>query len=72
MCLARKLLFYAIIIDMLDRDQIIEYLKNFAISKDYVFAMWLEGADGLNQVDEYSDIDFWFDVEKSHQESFLN
>ena len=22
--------------------------------------------------DEYSDIDFWFDVEKSHQESFLN
>lgn len=63
--------FYAIILDMLDRDQIIEYLKNFAISKDYVFAMWLEGADGLNQVDEYSDIDFWFDVEKSHQESFL-
>ena len=57
---------------MLGRNQIIEYLKNFAISKDYVFAMWLEGADGLNQVDEYSDIDFWFDVEKSHQESFLN
>ena len=72
MCRARELLFYAIIIDMLDRDQIIEYLKNFAISKDYVFAMWLEGADGLNQVDEYSDIDFWFNVEKSHQESFLN
>lgn len=57
---------------MLDRNQIIEHLKNFAFSKDYVFAMWLEGADGLNQVDEYSDIDFWFDVEKSHQESFLN
>ena len=57
---------------MLDRNQIIEHLKNFAFSKNYVFAMWLEGADGLNQVDEYSDIDFWFDVEKSHQESFLN
>ncbi len=57
---------------MLDRNQIIKCLKNLALSKDYVFAMWLEGADGLNQVDEYSDIDFWFDVEKSHQESFLN
>lgn len=57
---------------MLDRDQIIEHLRNFAFPKDYVFAMWLEGADGLNQVDEYSDIDFWFDVKKPHQESFLN
>ena len=57
---------------MINREYIIQYLKDFAFSKDYVLAMWLEGADGLNQVDEYSDIDFWFDVEKSHQESFLN
>lgn len=56
---------------MLNRDEIIEYLKDFAINKDYVYAMWLEGADGVNRVDEYSDIDFWFDVEKTHQESFL-
>ena len=56
---------------MLGRDQIIKHLKDFAIAKDYVFAMWLEGADGLNKVDEYSDIDFWFDVEKNHQEPFL-
>lgn len=33
--------------------------------------MWLEGADGIGKVDEYSDIDFWFDVEKNHQEPFL-
>ena len=33
--------------------------------------MWLEGADGIDKVDEYSDIDFWFDVDKEHQESFL-
>lgn len=33
--------------------------------------MWLEGADGLGKVDEYSDIDFWFDVKEEHQESFL-
>lgn len=57
---------------MIDRDTIIQYLKTFAIAKNYVFAMWLEGADGLDKVDEYSDIDFWFDVEKSHQESFLH
>lgn len=56
---------------MMNRNEIIQQLKNFAIAKDYVFAMWLEGADGLDKVDEYSDIDFWFDVEKSHQESFL-
>lgn len=57
---------------MMDRDQIIEYLKNFSMEKPYVNAMWLEGADGIGRVDEYSDVDFWFDVEKSHQESFLS
>ena len=55
----------------MNRDNLIEYLKNFSIEKPYVNAMWLEGADGIGRVDEYSDIDFWFDVEKSHQESFL-
>lgn len=55
----------------MDRNSIIAYLKEFAREKPYVNAMWLEGADGLGMVDEYSDIDFWFDVEKSHQESFL-
>lgn len=56
---------------MLDRDTIINYLKEFSLGKDYVHAMWLEGADGVGKVDEYSDIDFWFDVDKSYQESFL-
>lgn len=27
---------------MLDRDFIINYIKKYAISKDYVYAMWLE------------------------------
>ena len=53
------------------RERIIEYLRDFTSSKDYVFAMWLEGADGLDKVDGYSDIDFWFDVKKEYQESFL-
>lgn len=56
----------------LDRNYIIEYIKEYAISKEYVYAMWLEGADGLNQVDEYSDLDFWFDVEDSKRNLFIN
>lgn len=56
---------------MLNRYEIIDTLKKFGESKTYVNAMWLEGADGINKVDEYSDIDFWFDVDKEYQESFL-
>lgn len=56
---------------MLDRRQIIDYLREFSYGKSYVNAMWLEGADGIGQVDAYSDIDFWFDVEQSCQETFL-
>ncbi len=55
----------------LTRDKIINFLKTFSQSKPYVNAMWLEGADGVGLVDEFSDIDFWFDVEKDYQESFL-
>ncbi len=55
----------------LDRNYIIDYIKKYAMSKDYVYAMWLEGADGLNQVDEYFDLDFWFDVEDSKRNSFI-
>ncbi len=56
---------------MIGRNQIINCLRDFCIGKEYVNAMWLEGADGVNKVDEYSDIDFWFDVKKDFQESFL-
>lgn len=55
----------------LNRDFIINYIKEYSISKDYVYAMWLEGADGLNKVDEYSDLDIWFDVEDSMRDSFI-
>lgn len=56
----------------LDRDYIINYVKEYAMSKDYVYAMWLEGADGLNLVDEYSDLDFWFDVDDEMRNLFIN
>jgi len=55
----------------LNRDFIINYIKEYSISKDYVYAMWLEGADGLNKADEYSDLDIWFDVKDSMRDSFI-
>lgn len=56
---------------MLDRNFLINFIKDYATSKDYVYTMWLEGADGLNQVDQYSDLDIWFDVEDSKRDSFI-
>lgn len=56
---------------MLDRIFLINFIKDYAASKDYVYTMWLEGADGLNQVDQYSDLDIWFDVEDSKRDSFI-
>lgn len=33
-----------------------------------VFAFWLEGADASGLLDEYSDMDIWFDVQNSHED----
>lgn len=55
----------------MEREQIIEFLKDFSAEKSYVNAMWLEGADGIGRADEYSDIDFWFDTAADYRESFL-
>ena len=51
-----------------DRDTIINVIKDRFISMDEVHAYWLEGADSLNAVDEYSDIDVWLDVEDGSEE----
>lgn len=56
---------------MITREQIIEILKELALSKRYVHAMWLEGADGLGRVDEYSDIDVWFSVSDSYADTLI-
>ncbi|NLM61924.1 MAG: hypothetical protein GX193_07595, partial [Clostridiales bacterium] len=34
----------------------------------FVYAMWLEGADAVCAVDEYSDIDIWVDFEDAYEE----
>lgn len=54
------------------RNRIIDLLKKSFIDKEYVYAMWLEGSDGLGKADEYSDLDFWFDVEDGYENIVLD
>ena len=50
-----------------DRNQIINKLEDELKNNSFVFAFWLEGADALNTVDEYSDMDVWLDVQDGHE-----
>lgn len=52
----------------INRNTIINAIKNKFITMDEVHAYWLEGADSLNAVDEYSDIDIWLDVEDGYED----
>jgi hypothetical protein len=52
----------------MDRDTIINLISDKFISMNEVHAYWLEGADALNTVDEYSDIDIWLDVEDGFED----
>jgi hypothetical protein len=53
----------------INRDIIIDVLKKRLITMDEVYAFWLEGADGLGAVDEYSDLDVWLDVEDGFEDA---
>ena len=53
---------------MLDRTEIITKLRDALKPLPYVYAFWLEGADAIGTVDEYSDIDFWVDFEDEYEE----
>jgi predicted nucleotidyltransferase len=53
---------------MLDRTEIITKLREALEPLPYVYAFWLEGADAVGTVDEYSDIDFWVDFEDEYEE----
>ncbi|MEI6850670.1 MAG: hypothetical protein WCK26_01755 [Candidatus Saccharibacteria bacterium] len=46
----------------IDRTIVIQKLKERLESIKDVNALWLEGADSLDTVDEFSDIDIWVDV----------
>jgi len=49
------------------REQIIEALGNELKNNSAVLAFWLEGADALDTVDRYSDMDVWLDVQDGHE-----
>lgn len=48
------------------REKIINEIKEAVINLPFVYAGWLEGSDGLNTVDEFSDIDIVIDVEDEY------
>lgn len=54
-----------------NRYNIIKILKDMFIKDDNVHAFWLEGADALEAVDEFSDIDMWFDIEDGSEDLFV-
>lgn len=54
--------------ESINRDTIIQSLKNRFESIDQVYAFWLEGADSLNAVDQFSDLDIWVDVEDDYED----
>ncbi|MEG6613046.1 nucleotidyltransferase domain-containing protein [Pseudoclostridium thermosuccinogenes] len=55
----------------IDRNRIIEKLKERLEPLEYIYALWLEGADATGMVDEYSDIDFWVDFEDEYEEEAI-
>ena len=50
----------------------IQTLQEVCFGHPKIYAAWLEGADALNRVDAYSDIDLWLDVEDSHEEEVIS
>lgn len=56
---------------MVDRKKIVEKLASKLKNDSLVFAMWLEGADANDLVDEYSDLDIWFDVEDGQEKKMM-
>jgi hypothetical protein len=53
------------------RDQIIIELRNKLEPMPYIYAMWLEGADASDLVDEYSDLDIYIDFEDEYEEQAI-
>jgi predicted nucleotidyltransferase len=54
------------------RQEILAHLEKRLEPHPHVYALWLEGADARDIVDEFSDIDLWLDVEDGHEEKVLS
>lgn len=52
---------------MTDRYEIISRLREKLEPLDFIYAMWLEGSDANQTVDEYSDIDICVDFEDEYE-----
>jgi predicted nucleotidyltransferase len=53
------------------RQEILAFLQAKLEPHPQVHALWLEGADARDRVDEFSDLDLWFDVEDGQEEIVL-
>ncbi|MCL2576885.1 MAG: hypothetical protein FWE27_02380 [Defluviitaleaceae bacterium] len=56
----------------MSRDEIIKKLELSLEPLPYAYALWLEGADANETVDEYSDLDFWLDFEDEYEAQIIN
>lgn len=56
---------------MIDRQKIINGLSEDLRKNKFVLAMWLEGADATNNIDQYSDIDVWFRVKTGQEKKVM-
>lgn len=52
---------------MINREMIIQKLRQGLEPMDYVNAMWLEGADAIGKVDSYSDLDIYIDIADEYE-----
>ena len=53
----------------MEREQIVQTLRQTLQGQPWARALWLEGADAGGWLDEYSDFDFWLDVNDEAVES---
>lgn len=56
---------------MITEKEITEALKKELQPLPYVYAFWLEGSFAMGYSDEYSDIDYWIDVEDDYVKDAL-
>ncbi len=56
---------------MITEKDITETLKNELQPLPYIYALWLEGSFAMGHADEYSDIDYWIDVDDDYVKDAL-
>lgn len=57
---------------MINSEIIIKTLKEELEPIHYIYAMWLEGADAVGQVDQYSDLDIYIHIEDEYEKQAID